>query len=76
MMAAVEFSPYAVGLCYASVCSSLPAGQIAARLNLSNPTGLSSRWKLSTDEKFKGGEPNPCICEDFPVTHKHYLLTC
>jgi hypothetical protein len=70
-----DYTVYSYGLCYASVCSSLPTGEIAARLNVSHPTGVSSLWGLSTDKKFASGEPNPCPCPDYPQ-NRHYLFSC
>lgn len=70
-----DFVAYSVGLCCASVCSSLPVEEVTERLNQRYPTGISSQWMHST-EKFRGGEPNPCPCPDAPETHKHYLFQC
>ena len=64
------------GLCYATVCTSLPLEEVAAAVNRAAPTGISSPWGLSSDETFADGEPNPCVCPDHPETHKHYLLEC
>lgn len=71
---------YAFGIMSASVCSSLPAEEVAAELNR-RAAAWSMRedfpgmltWKLSSDTTFKGGEPNPCPCPD-SLDHKHYLL--
>lgn len=32
------------------------------------------RWTISMDEAFKGGETNPCPCNDHPETRLHYLM--
>lgn len=72
-----EFDAYAVGLCYASACTSLTdVAQIELNMNASNPTGISHHWKVSEDKAFKTGEANPHACHDKPATHKHYLFVC
>jgi hypothetical protein len=73
---AEEFTVYGYGLVYASVCTTLPAAQVADRMDATCPTGISSRWQLSADERFASGQPNPCPCERNPATHTHYLLEC
>ena len=70
-----DFYILAWGLVAASVCTSLPRKDVAARLNREMPTGISSHWALSKDKTFRTGERNPHQCETFP-THKHYLLNC
>jgi hypothetical protein len=67
------FNPYTVGLCYASVCSSLSPEETIERLNLEHPTGIAP-WTLA-EEPFRTGEPNPCPCPDHSNA-KHYLLVC
>jgi hypothetical protein len=71
-----DFTAYRVGLCLASVCSSLTVEETTERLNISNPTGIDSKWSLSGDETFRNGMSNPCACHDYPDTHKHYLFCC
>lgn len=71
-----EFTAYSVGIVSASVCTSLPVEAATARLNQEHPTGISSKWELSKDTTFAGGEPMPCICPDHPETHKHLLFNC
>ena len=69
-----SFRAYSVGLCYASVCTSLSLPETTKRLNLEHPTGISP-WEKA-DEKFRTGESNPCQCNENPQTHKHYLFVC
>lgn len=71
-----DLEPYDIGLVYISVCSSLPPAEVEQRVNLRYPTGISSRWQLSTDERFATGQSNPCPCDRHPATHTHYLLEC
>ena len=71
-----EFEAYSVGLCCASVCSSLKSKEeITRRLNESYPTGLDHGWE-ATGVPFATGESNPSPCDREPETHKHYLFTC
>ncbi len=69
---------YATGLVCASVCTSLPAEEVAEAVNRDRtfPEESGLLWVLSSDETFAGGEPNPCVCPDHPGTHNHYLLNC
>ena len=71
-----DFTIYASGICYASVCTSLSLRKATARLNIEMPTGVSTPWKPSKDKRFHSGQPNPCPCEDTPATNKHYLFSC
>lgn len=65
---------YAEGICYMSVCTSLPLEEAERELNILRPTGISSKWKKH-DGTFSGGEENPCPCPDKPG-HLHYLFSC
>lgn len=69
-----QFTAYGVGLCYASVCTRLTDEQAAERLNEEHPTGVTP-WKVSSDEKFSGGESNPCRCPD-DDRNRHILFDC
>lgn len=71
----MEYETIAVGLCAATVCTSLPPEEAADRLNADWPTGISSRWSLSDHTHFHSGEPNGCMCSDH-VGNKHYLMSC
>lgn len=71
----MNFEPYAVGLCHASVCTSLSVEEATRLLNRNNPTGIESQWKLSDDKNFKSGEANGFDCPDHPG-NKHYLFVC
>jgi hypothetical protein len=70
------FTAYAVGLCSASVCTSLPDEEAAERLNAGHPTGISSRWEVAEEPTFADGTPNPQPCHDHPETHRHLLFHC
>ena len=69
------FEVYGIGPCYASVCTDLSDAEATDRLNGKHPTLISSKWAISTDETFKGGEPNPCPCEK-GNGRRHILFTC
>lgn len=66
----------AAGLVSCSVC--VPAGMdreiVERRVNIADPTGIPSRWRIS-DESFKSGESNPTPCNQ-DSTRLHYLLNC
>jgi hypothetical protein len=49
--------------------------EVVNAINLQNPTGISSKWQISENEKFRSGEPNPCVCERDP-DRRHYLMVC
>lgn len=70
----MEFEAYSVGLCFASVCTSLTPEAAAEKLNHQHPTGIDSQWELS-DEDFSGGQINGCDCPDHKG-NKHYLYVC
>jgi hypothetical protein len=64
-----------LGLCAASVCTRLTDEEATARLNREAPTGVSTEWQISKDEKFATGQPNPCPCPDY-AGHRHILFNC
>ena len=71
-----DFEIYTVGVCHASICTSLPIGEAVIRANGEHPAGTTTDWKFSEDSNFASGQSNPCPCERNPETHKHYLLVC
>jgi hypothetical protein len=70
--------PYSIGLLSASVCAinSLTPEEVEAEFNRVSPSGTENGWKISEDKHFRQGNPNPCPCEQFPETRKHYLFNC
>lgn len=68
-----DFTVYSIGLCYASVCTSLPPEEAERRMNTEIPTGTAREWSIA-QEPFATGADNPCPCEQKPETHKHYLM--
>lgn len=68
------FTVYSMGLCMASVCTSLSVEEAAARLNIQEPAGGTLEWRLA-DEPFRTGEPNPCPCND-GGGNRHMLFEC
>lgn len=70
-----EFTVYAIGLCYASVCTNLSLEQATKRLNAEHPSGTTQKWQKSKDPTFHDGSPNPCNCEQ-GTGKKHWLFDC
>ena len=70
-----EFTAYAMGLCFASVCTTLTDEEATARLNVESPTGIESQWRVSPAATFARGGPNPGLCEESPA-HRHLLFEC
>lgn len=71
-----DFTPYAMGLAYASVCTSLTDAEATQRLNAQHPTGVGP-WQVSAKGHFADGvSPNPCPCDRHPDTHRHILFEC
>ena len=72
-----DITPYAIGLCCASVCAPKTAtiAGITDELNAQHPTGMASDWQLSSDATFKTGGPNPGPC-NASKDKLHYLFEC
>lgn len=70
-----SFEAYRVGLIMASACTSLDDKEATKLMNQEHPTGISSQWEVSKDEKFSTGQSNPCECPD-KSTHRHVLFEC
>ncbi len=72
----IEFEVYGLGICCASVCTSLPIADAEARLNSVQPTGIDSKWEFSKNKFFANSKViNGCDCPDH-VGNKHYLFNC
>jgi hypothetical protein len=69
------FTAYAVGLCYASACTSLTDDEATAQMNTEHPTGIDSAWEIA-NEPFASGDPNGRPCDQHADTHRHILFTC
>jgi len=67
---------YAIGFCSMSACvkKGLNKAEIERQANTYHPTGISSRWEITSDD-FADGTPNPCPC-DTHSEREHYLLHC
>jgi hypothetical protein len=76
MEGSYQITIYAKGLVHCSVCcpKELTREEIEAHVNMENPTGIDSKWKIS-DEAFASGEANPSVCEK-NANRLHYLLVC
>jgi len=70
-----EFDVYSIGVCYASVCTTLSDDVATERLNAEYPTGIRTDWRISPDA-FADGSANPHPCEKWPTTHRHILFQC
>lgn len=68
-----HFVAYNVGLCFASVCTSLDDLAATARLNNEHPTGVGP-WTVHCCP-FADGSPNPSPCPDSPE-RRHVLFSC
>lgn len=68
---------YASGIAVCSACApkSMSREDVEAQVNAKLPTGLNHGWSISDQPTFKGGEPNPCQCEDVDA-RQHFLLEC
>lgn len=68
---------YTQGLCYASVCApaEMAADEVEAEVRRDHDSGTDGGWRRSIDETFKGGQPNPCQCDQDPG-RKHWLFVC
>lgn len=68
---------YSVGLVAMSVCvaDGVPREEIERIANARHPTGIGSRWQISEDTTFRGGEPMPAPCDQEP-DRKHWLVNC
>lgn len=71
----VDFEVYSIGMCCASVCTTLSDEAATLRLNLEEPA-TPAVWAISADKTFHSGQPNPNPCENSPDTHRHILFNC
>lgn len=78
MTSVSEVVVYVEGLMACSACApvKLTREEVAAAVNVVNPTGVSSEWKVSSDTTFHTGHPMPSPCEREPETRRHWLLEC
>ncbi len=69
---------YSLGMFTASVCAvnDLTPQEVQDEFNRISPSGTENGWVLSEDTHFRQGNTNPCPCDKFPETRKHYLFNC
>lgn len=69
---------YKMGPLTCSVCvpKELTREQVEAEVQRASPAGTERGWMVANDPTFKGGEPNPCPCNQHPGTRMHYLMEC
>jgi hypothetical protein len=67
---------YSTGIVHSSVCvkKGITIYEIETTVNNLLPTGISSKWKVSTED-FADGTPNPSPCET-DKDRQHYLMVC
>ena len=68
---------YSWGLVSLSACApkGLPVEEVTRAVNTSHPTGIESKWEISDEKEFSGGQPLPCQCEA-DADKVHYLFHC
>lgn len=81
-MIADDVEIYAQGPITCSVCAptTMPREAVGEAVNQQAPTGISSKWAISTDTHFAedsdgDAKPMPCPCEADPE-RQHWLLRC
>lgn len=70
-----DFTVYAAGPVFCSVCTTLDPEAAAVRLNAEHPAGTKEGWGVHP-KGFRDGQPNPCPCDTHPETHRHMLFSC
>ena len=68
---------YTWGVCSLSCCApkEMTREEIENSVNEQQPTGIDSKWKISTDQTFSSGKPMPNQCEQ-ESNNQHWLLHC
>lgn len=69
------FQAYDVGICAASACTDMSNKEAVRQMNRDYPTGISSRWAISKNRTFGGGELHPAPCEQVRG-RRHLLFEC
>ncbi len=71
-----DFIAYSVGICFMSVCvlKEMDRDELEQKANEEYPSGVMP-WTIS-DEEFRSGDSNPCLCDKYPQERIHYLLNC
>lgn len=65
------------GLFYLTACApiEMTGDDVEREVRSQAIAGTSRGWRLSDDETFSGGQPNPCVCDQDP-SRKHWLFDC
>ena len=68
---------YSNGIVHCSVCvpKDMSREAIEGAVNLQNPTGVSTKWKIDESGKFADGTLFPAQCEE-DATRFHWLMVC
>ncbi len=61
--------------CVACAPRKMPRKEVNELVNVLNPTGIGSRWKITRKRSFPAGGPHPVPCAD-DRNRIHYLLYC
>lgn len=69
------FQALTVGVCAAAACTDMSDKEAVRRMNHDHPTGISSRWAISSSKTFSGGQPHPTPCEQVRG-RRHLLFEC
>ena len=78
---ATAVSIYSEGICFISVCApaDMPREVVERVVNLKQPTGIASKWRVSTSKWRKDGvevnDSMPRECEK-DCTRRHWLMEC
>jgi len=72
----IDIEIYSSGICKCSACvpKDMEHSEIERLVNLKNSTGISSKWRISS-EPFGDDHSNPCVC-NMNSDRLHYLLEC
>ena len=71
-----EFAVMQMHLLWAVVCTSLTdIEEITRRLNDDHLCGTENGWVFAGPDGV-ADSPNPCPCDRWPSTHKHYAFKC
>ena len=71
---------YSHGMFHLSICTNITDRvEIVRRVNEDTPAGTMEsglKWEISEEPTFKGGQPNPTICDEGREDFMHYLMVC
>ena len=75
-----ELEVYSHGIVHLSVCTNIEdRDELVEYVNKDTPAGTPEselKWEISEEPTFKGGQPNPTICDEGREDFLHYLMVC